>query len=91
MPDRSTLGGQIIGAPPVLPDFPQSASRAKIRDVKAVVVNAGMRNWIFVKVETDEPALFGWGEASMEWKTRSVVAAIEDLKPFCSWRRPDAD
>jgi len=82
MPDRNTLGGQIIGAPPVLPDFPQSASRAKIRDVKAVVVNAGMRNWIFVKVETDEPALFGWGEASMEWKTRSVVAAIEDLKPF---------
>jgi len=50
--------------------------------VRGVVVNAGMRNWIFVKVETNDPELFGWGEASMEWKTRSVAAAIEDLKVF---------
>lgn len=55
---------------------------AKIRDIKTVVVNAGMRNWVFVKVETQDPALFGWGEASMEWKTRAVVGAIEDLKAF---------
>jgi galactonate dehydratase len=38
-----------------------------------------MRNWVFVKVETDEAGLFGWGEASLEWKTRGVVGAIEDL------------
>ncbi|MGH9351313.1 MAG: galactonate dehydratase [Terriglobia bacterium] len=51
----------------------------KITAIKTLVVNAGMRNWVFVKVETDEPGLFGWGEASLEWKTRAVVGAVEDL------------
>lgn len=41
-----------------------------------------MRNWVFVKVETDTPGLIGWGEASLEWKTRAVAGAVEDLKPF---------
>ena len=57
-------------------------SRLKITDIKTVVVNAQMRNWVFVKVETDTPGLDGWGEASLEWKTRAVAAAVEDLKPF---------
>lgn len=54
----------------------------KIRAIKTFVVNAQMRNWVFVKVETDEPELYGWGEASLEWKTRSVVGAVEDLAPM---------
>ena len=54
----------------------------KITAVKTVVVNAEMRNWVFVKVETSEPGLVGWGEASLEWKTRSVVGAVEDLAPM---------
>jgi galactonate dehydratase len=54
----------------------------KITDIRTVVVNAQMRNWVFVKVETDTAGLAGWGEASMEWKTRAVVGAVEDLKPF---------
>ena len=54
----------------------------KITDIKTVVVNAQMRNWVFVKVETGTPGLDGWGEASLEWKTRAVAAAVEDLKPF---------
>ena len=45
----------------------------KITAVKSLVVNAEMRNWVFVKVETDQAGLYGWGEASLEWKTRSVV------------------
>jgi galactonate dehydratase len=53
----------------------------KITDIKTIVVNAKMRNWVFVKVETDE-GIIGWGEASLEWKTRGVVGCIEDLKPF---------
>ena len=57
-------------------------SRLKITDIKTVVVNTQMRNWVFVKVETDTPGLDGWGEASLEWKTRAVAAAVEDLKPF---------
>jgi galactonate dehydratase len=39
----------------------------KIVDVTTVVVNARMRNWVFVKVQTDVPGLHGWGEATMEW------------------------
>jgi galactonate dehydratase len=38
-----------------------------------------MRNWVFVKVHTDQPGLFGWGEATLEWHTRSVVGAVEDM------------
>ena len=41
-----------------------------------------MRNWVFVKVETGEDGLWGWGEASLEWKTRSVVGAVEDFAPM---------
>jgi galactonate dehydratase len=54
----------------------------KITGIKTVVVNARMRNWVFVKVETDTPGLEGWGEASTEWKTRAVVGAVHDLEPF---------
>lgn len=54
----------------------------KITGVKTVVVNAQMRNWVFVKVETDQPGLSGWGEASLEWKTRAVVGAVADFEPM---------
>ncbi len=51
----------------------------KITSIEALVCNAKMRNWIFVKVSTDQPGLWGWGEATLEWHTRSVVGAIEDI------------
>jgi galactonate dehydratase len=52
----------------------------KIVDIQVHVCNARMRNWIFVKVLTDQDGLYGWGEGTLEWHTRSVVGAIEDLK-----------
>ena len=51
----------------------------KITAIETLVCHARMRNWIFVKVLTDQPGLFGWGEATLEWHTRSVVGAIEDI------------
>ena len=51
----------------------------KITSVKAHVCNARMRNWVFVRVVTDEPGLHGWGEATLEWHTRAIVGAVEDL------------
>jgi galactonate dehydratase len=54
----------------------------KITAVRTVVCNAEMRNWVFVRVETDQAGLWGWGEASLEWKTRSVVGAVEDFVPM---------
>ncbi|MEQ1954622.1 galactonate dehydratase [Mesorhizobium sp. CN2-181] len=52
------------------------------------VVNADMRNWVFVRVETDQPGLHGWGEATLEWKTQAVVGAVNDLAPLLIGRDP---
>lgn len=51
----------------------------KITAIETHVCHARMRNWIFVKVLTDQPGLWGWGEATLEWHTRAVVGAIEDV------------
>lgn len=51
----------------------------KITAIEPLVCHARMRNWVFVKVVTDQPGLFGWGEATLEWHTRAVVGAFEDL------------
>ncbi|WP_269496653.1 enolase C-terminal domain-like protein [Castellaniella sp. S9] len=60
----------------------------KIVDVTTTVVNAEMRNWIFVKVTTDQDGLYGWGEASLNWKTRAVASTVEDLAPLLLGRDP---
>ena len=51
----------------------------RITAIETKVCHARMRNWIFVKVVTDQPGLCGWGEATLEWHTRGVVGSIEDL------------
>ncbi len=51
----------------------------KITRIETHVCHARMRNWVFVKVLTDQDGLFGWGEATLEWHTRSIVGAVEDL------------
>ena len=51
----------------------------KITKIETYVCHARMRNWIFVKVLTDQAGLYGWGEATLEWHSRAVVGAIEDL------------
>ena len=51
----------------------------RITAIETHVCHARMRNWVFVKVITDQPGLYGWGEATLEWHTRSIVGAIEDL------------
>jgi galactonate dehydratase len=51
----------------------------KITKIETLVCHARMRNWVFVKVHTDQPGLHGWGEATLEWHTRAVVGAVDDL------------
>lgn len=51
----------------------------KITAVQTFVCHARMRNWVFVKVLTDQDGLYGWGEATLEWHTRGVVGSVEDL------------
>ncbi len=54
----------------------------RIAKIETQVCHARMRNWIFVKVVTDQPGLWGWGEATLEWHTRSVLGAVEDIAPL---------
>ena len=60
----------------------------KITSITASVCNAELRNWIFVRVETDEPGLHGWGEATLEFKTEAVVGAIADIAPLIVGQDP---
>jgi galactonate dehydratase len=60
----------------------------KITAIKTLIVNARMRNWVLVKVETDQPGLYGWGEATLEWKTKGVVGAVEDLSALLIGQDP---
>ena len=63
-------------------EFSMGELTMKITAVETHVCHARMRNWVFVKVVTDQPGLYGWGEATLEWHTRSVVAAVEDIAPL---------
>jgi galactonate dehydratase len=60
----------------------------KITSVSARVCNAEMRNWVFVRIETDVPGLIGWGEATLEFKTRAVMGAIADIEPMLLGQDP---
>ncbi len=53
----------------------------RIRAVKTIVVGNPWKNWVFVKVETDE-GLVGWSEATMGLNTRPVEAALHELAPL---------
>ncbi|AMM31655.1 Enolase superfamily enzyme related to L-alanine-DL-glutamate epimerase [Sinomonas atrocyanea] len=60
----------------------------KITAVETLVVNARLRNWVFVKVSTDREGLVGWGEATLEWQSRAVAAAVADLAPVVLGQDP---
>jgi galactonate dehydratase len=60
----------------------------QITSVSTRVVDAGDRDWVFVRVETDEPGLAGWGEASLGWQTHAVLGAVRDLEPLIVGRDP---
>ncbi|MFO7936111.1 MAG: galactonate dehydratase [Kiritimatiellia bacterium] len=52
----------------------------KITAIKTFVCNAYRTNWVFVKVLTDQPGLYGWGEATLEYKEDTIVAACHELE-----------
>src|SRR5512134_2776453 len=63
----------------------------RIRSVKAIPTSAGGRyQWVFLKIETSEPGLYGLGSASNVNQALTVVTAIEKhLGPF--WIGKSAD
>ena len=61
----------------------------KVSSVKCITVHPGWRkNWIFVKIETDE-GLYGWGEAYSQYdRDRAVAAHVEELGRYLIGRDP---
>jgi galactonate dehydratase len=59
----------------------------KITDIKTYLYHAGIANWQFVKVETDED-IHGWGEACLDGYDLSSVSAVETMKEYFIGKDP---
>ena len=70
-----------------LPRAPHRSAGMKITGLKVFVANASRTNFVFVKLYTDE-GIDGVGEATLEWKTLTVVAALEELERALVGTRP---
>jgi len=53
----------------------------KITAIKPYPLNGGGRNFMFVKVETDE-GIYGIGEAGLTWKELAVTETINHISPM---------
>lgn len=59
----------------------------KITDIKTFVVDCFRTNWSFVKVYTDE-GITGIGEATLEYKEKSLVGAVEHIREALVGKNP---
>lgn len=68
----------------------QGLPKVKIKKVKAIATAPDGIELIVVKVETDQPGLYGYGCATFRQRAHAVVSAIDDyLDDFC--RDKDAE
>jgi mannonate dehydratase len=93
---RSALA--LLAAPAIPPAAAQQAERATrglppltIKDAKVIATSGGARyRWIFLKIITSEPGLYGIGSASNHYQTHAVIAALEKhLIPWLIGKDPD--
>ena len=61
----------------------------KIERMQVFCVNASRTNFVFVKLYTNQ-GVEGLGEATLEWRTMTVVAALEELERFLIGKDPFA-
>ena len=50
----------------------------KITSITPYICDCFRTNWVFLKVETDE-GIYGWGEASLEYREKTVVEAMLEI------------
>ena len=65
--------------------FRDFSSGIKITNVKVFGVSLTPRSdrpYVFVKIETNQPGLEGWGEATLEGKAASTMACVQDFRDF---------
>lgn len=61
----------------------------KITNIKVVVTCPG-RNYVLVKIETDQAGLYGWGDATLNGRELAVASALENhIVPLLIGRDPD--
>jgi mannonate dehydratase len=62
-----------------------------IKDVQVIKTNGGGNyRWVFLKIITSEPGLYGIGSANNQYQVMAVIAALEDhLKPWLIGKDPD--
>jgi mannonate dehydratase len=61
----------------------------KITDIRVIVTNPG-RNYVFLKILTDEPGLYGVGDATLNGRELAVASALNDhIVPLLIGRDPD--
>ena len=59
----------------------------KIERIETICVDANSRNWVFVKISTDE-GVTGFGDASIEGRTATVAAAVGEMARYLTGKNP---
>ena len=94
---RDILKGMLAGSVIPAAQAQEAARRTRglppltIKDVK-VITTSGGRNyrWVFLKIITSEPGLWGIGSANNHYQTYAVITALEKhLKPWLTGKDPD--
>lgn len=76
---------QAQGRPLGAEAFDRVGSKVRITNFKVFgvpVPGAVDRPYVFIKIETNQPGLIGWGEGTLEGKAGAVMACIEDFRDF---------
>ena len=60
----------------------------KITDIKTFLVGGSWRNWLIVKIETDEEGLHGIGEATLEGRSATAETAVHEVKRYLLGKDP---
>ncbi|MDD3586982.1 MAG: galactonate dehydratase [Thermoguttaceae bacterium] len=60
----------------------------KITKIETFICNAYRTNWCFIRVLTDQPGLYGLGEATLEYKEQTVIQACRELERDVLGRDP---
>ncbi len=76
---RGPIGGSSEGLQPLDGGKIGNMPAMKITDIKTFLVGAGGRNWVYVKVLTDQ-GIYGIGEAYSAGPDEAMVKVIEDFK-----------
>ncbi|HET7094454.1 MAG TPA: enolase C-terminal domain-like protein, partial [Thermomicrobiales bacterium] len=58
-----------------------------ITEIEPIVVFGGFRNWVFARVHTDD-GLIGTGEATLEGRAETIVAALRELERYLLGKDP---